>query len=127
MSRVVLDASALLALLNAEPGSRIVEKNLSETAVSAVNLSEVVAKLSDRGMPEKAIETALEALGLDVHAFDRAMAYSAGMIRRVSRSLSLSLGDRACLALGLRLSAPVLTTDQDWKAVKIGVKIRVIR
>ncbi len=95
--------------------------------MSAVNLSEVVAKLSDRGMPEKAIETALEALGLDVHAFDRAMAYSAGMIRRVSRSLSLSLGDRACLALGLRLSAPVLTTDQDWKAVKIGVKIRVIR
>ncbi len=127
MSRVVLDASALLALLNAEPGSRTVEKNLSGAAVNAVNLSEVVAKLSDRGMPEKAIETALEALGLNVYTFDKAMAYSAGMIRRVTRSLGLSLGDRACLALGLRLSAPVLTTDQNWKPVKIGVKIRVIR
>lgn len=127
MSRVVLDASALLALLNAEPGSRTVEKNLPGAAVNAVNLSEVVAKLSDRGMPEKAIETALEALGLNVHPFDKAMAYSAGMIRRVTRSLGLSLGDRACLALGLQLSAPVLTTDQNWKPVKIGVKIRVIR
>lgn len=104
MSKVVLDASALLALLNAEPGSRAVEENLSGAAVSAVNLSEVIAKLSERGMPEAAIRTALEGLGLDVRPFDTAMAYSAGTLRAATRGLGLSLGDRACLALGATLN-----------------------
>jgi len=125
--RVVLDASALLALLNSEPGSRIVEESLSSAAVSAVNLSEVVSKLSERGMPEAEVRTALEGLGLDVRPFDTAMAYSAGTLRPATRGLGLSLGDRACLALGLSLSAPVLTTDRSWRKLKIGVKIRAIR
>jgi len=125
--RLVLDASALLALLNSEPGSRIVEESLSSAAVSAVNLSEVVSKLSERGMPEAEVRTALEGLGLDVRPFDTAMAYSAGTLRPATRGLGLSLGDRACLALGLSLSAPVLTTDRSWRKLKIGVKIRAIR
>lgn len=127
MPRLVLDASALLALLNSEPGSRIVEESLSSAAVSAFNLSEVVSKLSERGMPEAEVRTALEGLGLDVRPFDTAMAYSAGTLRPATRGLGLSLGDRACLALGLSLSAAVLTTDRSWKKLKIGVKIRAIR
>jgi PIN domain nuclease of toxin-antitoxin system len=124
---VILDASALLALLNSEPGSRIVEESLSGAAVSAVNLSEVVSKLTERGMPVAAVRTALEGLGLDVHTFDTAMAYSAGALRPATRGLGLSPGDRACLALGLALSALVLTTDRSWKKLRIGAKIRVIR
>ena len=127
MASVVLDASALLALLNSEPGSRIVEESLSGAAVSAVNLSEVISKLAERGMPEPAIRTAIEGLGLDVHPFDTATAFSAGTLRPATRGLGLSLGDRSCLALGLSLAAPVLTTDRSWKKLKIGVKIRVIR
>lgn len=127
MARVVLDASALLALLNAEPGYRTVEESLSDASVSAVNLAEVISKLSERGMPEAAIRTALEGLGLDVHAFDTATAYIAGALRPATRGPGLSLGDRACLALGLSLAAPVLTSDKSWKALKVGVKIRVIR
>lgn len=127
VSRVVLDASALLALLNAEPGSQAVAERLSEAAVSAVNLSEVVAKLSERGIPESELRTALDGLGLDVVPFDEATAYRAGLLRRATRSLGLSLGDRACLALALQLAAPVLTTDRSWKALRIGVKVRAIR
>ncbi len=127
MARVVLDASALLALLNSEPGSRMVEESLSGAAMSAVNLSEVISKLSERGMPEPAIRTAIEGLGLDVRPFDTATAYSAGTLRPATRGLGLSLGDRACLALGLSLSAPVLTSDRSWKKLRVGVKIRVIR
>jgi ribonuclease VapC len=126
-ARMVLDASALLALLNSEPGSRIVEESLSSAAVSAVNLSEVVSKLSERGMPAAAARTALEGLSLDVRPFDTDMAYSAGTLRPATRGLGLSLGDRACLALGLFLSATVLTTDRSWKNLKIGAKIRMIR
>ena len=46
---VVLDASALLALLLAEPGAARVAALLPDATVSAVNLSEVVAKLAEHG------------------------------------------------------------------------------
>jgi PIN domain nuclease of toxin-antitoxin system len=127
VSRVVFDASALLGLLNAESGSQAVADRLSDGAVSAVNLSEVVAKLSERGVPENEIRTALDGLGLDVVPFDETTAYRAGLLRRATRSLGLSLGDRACLALGLQLAAPVFTTDRSWRTLRIGVKVRAIR
>ena len=127
MASVVLDASAILALLNAEPGSRVVEESLPEAAVSAVNLSEVIAKLSERGMPEAAIRLALEGLGIEVHPFDAVAAFAAGRLRPATRRLGLSMGDRACLALGLSLSAPVLTADGSWKTLKVGVRVRLIR
>ncbi len=127
MTGIVLDASALLAMLGAEPGSETVARSLPRAAMSAVNLSEVVAKFSDRGMPESAIRSSLEGLGLDIYPFDAAMAYSAGTLRPAMRSSGLPLGDRACLALGLELSATVLTTDREWKRLKVGVKVRTIR
>jgi PIN domain nuclease of toxin-antitoxin system len=116
-----------LALLNAEPGSRVVEESLSEAAVSAVNLAEVISKLSERGMPEAAIHGAIDGLGLEVHPFDAPAAYSAGMLRRATRGLGLSMGDRACLALGVSLSAPVFTADGSWKRLKVGVNVRLVR
>jgi PIN domain nuclease of toxin-antitoxin system len=127
MARVVLDASALLALLNSERGSHVVEESLPDAAISAVNLSEVVSKLSERDMPGAMVRTAVEALDLDIRSFDADLAFSAGLLRPATRGLGLSLGDRACLALGLLLSATILTTDRSWKKLKIGATIRVIR
>jgi PIN domain nuclease of toxin-antitoxin system len=123
----VLDASALLALLNAEAGSMAVAESLPSAAISAVNLCEVVGKLAERGMPETQIRTALDGLGLEVHAFEEKSAYEAGMLRKATRAFGLSLGDRACIALGSRLSAQVLTTDRRWQNLKVGAKVRVVR
>ena len=127
MSEAVLDASAILALLNDEPGSEKVAKVLPSAAVSAVNLSEVVAKLSELGMPETEIREALVGLALTVHPFDETMAYTAGRLRPATKKLGLSLGDRACLALGIRVSLPVLTTDHVWKELELPTTVVVIR
>ncbi len=127
MIDAVLDASALLAVLNSEPGSGIVEETLPGAAISAVNLSEVISKLAERGMPEPAIRAALEGVGLEVHAFDVDAAYSTARLRKATKPYGLSLGDRTCLALGLALKAPILTADRTWKKIKLGVKIRSIR
>jgi len=108
----VLDASALLALLNREPGHEEIARSISRSAISAVNLSEVVAKLSESGMPGGEIRNALDGLALEVHAFERAQAYRAGLLRTETKPRSLSFGDRACLALGQHLDLPVLTTDR---------------
>jgi PIN domain nuclease of toxin-antitoxin system len=127
VSRVVLDASALLVLLGAERGADVVAGALPGAAISAVNLSEVVAKLTERGMPDQEVRRALDGLGLEVQAFDREQAYLAGQLRAGTRSTGLSLGDRACLALGQRLGTPVLTADRRWQAVRVGVDVQVIR
>ena len=127
MSRAVLDASALLALLNGEPGADVVAAHLLDGAIGAVNLSEVVARLVEAGMPEEAVRSTVGGLGLSVHEFDAEQAHRAGLLRLETRSLGLSLGDRACLALGARLEVPVLTADRSWSGLKVGVKVRVIR
>lgn len=127
MSKGVLDASAALALLNREPGSEVVESMIPGAAISTVNLSEVVAKLSEKGMPEDVISEALSGMELDVLPFDEASAYWAGMLRVPTKNLGLSFGDRACVALGQQLRLPVLTTDRDWEKMEIGVEVRLIR
>jgi PIN domain nuclease of toxin-antitoxin system len=86
-----------------------------------------VAKLADAGVPEADLRRALDGLGLDVHAFDAAQAWEAGLLRPRTRDLGLSLGDRACLALGRALGRPVLTTDRNWSKLRVGVEILTVR
>ena len=127
MSEVVLDASALLALLKEEPGHERVAEVVARAAVGAVNLSEVAAKLADAGMPEGAVREALGGLALEIHDFDRELAFRTGMLRPLTRSTGLSLADRSCLALGRRLDLPVLTTDRAWKDLDLAVEVRLVR
>lgn len=127
MADIVIDASALLALLNAEPGADIVTEALPDGVISAVNLSEVIAKLYDAGMPEKAIRQALLPLGLEVVPFDDEQAYQAGLLRSMTKDKDISLGDRACLSLAKMLGSTALTADKAWGDISLGIAIRVIR
>src|SRR5215210_254274 len=105
----VLDASALLCLLFNEPGADRVERVLPEAFISAANLTEVIAKLVDRGMDGDEVLTDLRELELDVVALDRAQAEAAGRLRSTARDAGLSLGDWACLALAHQRRMPMLT------------------
>ena len=127
MSEVVLDASALLALLNKEPGHEEVAQTMPDAAISAINLSEVAAKLAESGMPEEVIREALEGLAMEVHDFGRDSAFQTAMLRPSTRPKGLSLADRACLALGRRLDIPVLTADRAWEGLDLEVEVRLIR
>jgi ribonuclease VapC len=128
MNRIVLDASALLAVLNGEPGSdKLTPELLSTAASSTVNLAEVQSKLVDRGLsPGTAWAAALSPVG-EAIPFTTEHAKAAGSMISKTRSFTLSLGDRACLALGLALDAPVYTADRSWKNLKLGLRIHVIR
>jgi ribonuclease VapC len=128
MMGAVLDASALLALLNREPESgQVAHVVAGGAAISAVNLSEVVAKLCEGGMPERLIREVLDLLGLEVIAFDGEQAYQSGLLRALTWRAGLSFGDRACLALARILDLPALTTDRAWQDVDVGVTVQVLR
>jgi PIN domain nuclease of toxin-antitoxin system len=123
----VVDASAVLALLTGEPFDRSDPQNLANASISAVNLSEVWARLLDIGMPETAIDAAVAKLDLQVVPFDERQARAAARLRSHTRQLGLSLGDRACLALGLALGRPVVTADRVWRDLELGLDIVLIR
>ena len=127
MNDIVLDASALLAVLRAEPGAERVEPRLEGAGIGAVNLSEVVAKLIEDDVPEAEIRRAIGRLELDVHAFEAEHAYLAGFLRQSTRALGLSFGDRACLALAQSLGALALTADRSWSDLDLGIRVEVIR
>jgi ribonuclease VapC len=125
----VLDASALLCLLQGEAGAETVIAALPRSVVSAVNLSEVYAKLAHVGGSEQQIRQAIGGLHLRVEPFGDELATAAGMLRPATKALGLSLGDRACLALAQRRQATALTTDRAWNDVPehLGISISVLR
>jgi ribonuclease VapC len=128
MNRVVLDASAVLVLLNNEPGAeKLTPELLSDATCSTVNLAEVQTKLvSAGGAPDEAWEDTLSPIR-EASPFTDEQAKTAGSLVTQTRAFGLSLGDRACLALALALKAPVYTADRSWKKLKLGVRIHVIR
>ena len=126
MSDAVLDSSALLALLKGEEGAPAVQAVLPGALLSTVNLAEIVAKLRGRGMPAAEARTAVESTGVDIIDFDADQACLSGDLRALTRPLGLSLGDRACLALGQTRDLPVLTADTAWTRLS-GFRVTCIR
>lgn len=124
----VLDASAILALLYREPGADAVEEVLDGGVVSAVNWSEVLRKLAQRGLRSGSATVApLQELGLRIEPFTPDDARLAAELWDAGRETGLSLGDRACLALAHRLSAEAITADRAWKTPDVGVTVRLLR
>lgn len=128
MSRCVLDASAILAVLRNEPGSEVLtDEVLAESMASTVNLAEVQTAMVRRGV---APDEAWKREGIPVSrviTFTEDHARVCGSLVAETQSLGLSLGDRACLALALALKAPVYTADKSWKKLRVGVAVHVIR
>lgn len=127
MSEYILDASALLALLNNEKGADFVQKLLPASSISSVNLAEVITRLSAVGMPEDEIREVMALLGLEVLPFDVELAFQAGFLIPFTRSYGLSLGDRACLSLARLTGSTALTADQVWVDLDLGIDIKLIR
>lgn len=129
MIAYVLDASALIALLREEPGADMVADRLVDSAISLVNLSEVVALFARTGASAAAIRDVLDPLPLARLPLDEPIAYAAGLLAPVTRPAGLSLGDRVCLATARHLGVPTLTGDRAWLSIadRAGVQVVAIR
>jgi PIN domain nuclease of toxin-antitoxin system len=129
MTIAVLDASALLALLLAERGADRVRAVLDQSAMTVVNLGEVVGHFARHGAVEADIRQALDPLPIEWVPFDEELAYGTGLLLPATRSAGLSFGDRACLALLRRLGVKAVTADRVWSSVEqaVSVEIETIR
>jgi PIN domain nuclease of toxin-antitoxin system len=127
MTSAVLDSSAILCILNDEPGAELVDAILDDAIVSTVNYAEVVAKLVERGSTAAQAQSALRSIALTTVDFDIPLARRTGTLRAETRKRGLSLGDRACLALAEREGVPAMTGDRNWVGAVSGIEIRLIR
>lgn len=127
MTDYVLDASAVLAVIQEEPGAERIEAHLDTGCISAVNLAEIVGKLQDRGLGDSEIDELIALLDLDTRILDKEGAVFMGKLRQTTKHAGLSLGDRACLALAHSIGATAITMDRAWKSLDIGVAIEVAR
>jgi ribonuclease VapC len=121
----ILDASAVLALLNNEIGADRVQSVLENATclMSVVNWSEVARKLVDRGRAVEPVSESLQAVGLEFKDFDYSLAIATALIT----APPLSLGDRACLSLAAEVGAIALSADQIWLKFNIGITVELIR
>jgi PIN domain nuclease of toxin-antitoxin system len=127
---MILDASAILALLYEEPGQALVIEALHKGAAAcSVNLAEAATVLIRDGMAADQAETTILELPLAIRDADWSLALTAAKFYPETKEFGLSLGDRLCLALAARENRPVLTTDRIWMDVgpRLGVSVRAIR
>jgi ribonuclease VapC len=129
--KIVIDTSAVIALINREEGFGVVEKYIGNAIISSVNFSEVVT-VANRELFETEEERA-EGLKLirntfsHIIEFDAEQAIIAASFDPLTKKYGLSLGDRSCLALAQQQKLPVLTADKIWRELELGVKVQLIR
>jgi ribonuclease VapC len=133
MSNVVLDASAMLAYLFDEDGADLVEAALNDSSyMGSINWAEVLSKVEDKGHSSEALITIFTSRGLldntlKILAATEQDVLLIAQLRPQTKQLGLSLGDRACLALGMRLAIPVLTADTAWGNLTLDIPVQMIR
>ena len=128
MSKVVLDASALLALIKNEPGAKIVEELLGNIVMSSVNVAEVASILLDSDMSPEEAQEAIEPFVDSIIPFNLKHSIDCAALKKITKHLGLSLGDRACITLGIQLGLPIYAADKIWLELKLeNAKIKLIR
>ena len=127
-NKMLLDTSALLALLKKEPGHEIVSNIIAISTISSVNLSELITVLSRAGVSENDIDEIITDLVPEIVPFCGDISIKTGKISKLTQGYGLSLGDRACLATAIQLGLPVYTADKIWAELDLpNVKINLIR
>jgi ribonuclease VapC len=124
--RLVVDASVLLAVALEEPGGRAAERRLAGSAMSAVNLAEVLSQLAQRGLAVDELAVLIQRLDVEIVPADLAQAVRAAALHAATRPHGLALADCFCLALAQERNAEVLTADRTWGKIKAGVTLTIM-
>ncbi len=126
-NKVILDSSALLAFYNDEPGWQEVESYQGNSVISAVNAAEVISTLIRNGIESSKARAAVTEFVSEIVPYDIEQAYGTGQLITIGKQYGLSLGDRACLSLGIQMQLPVLTGDLIWQEAELDVEIILFR
>lgn len=122
----VLDASAILTVLQNEKGQENVTPILETSIVSRINVTEVLTKLVEKGLSLEEAAEVFDSLDLQIIEFDKEQSLKVAELRPLTKHLGLSLGDRCCLSLAIIKNLPAVTADKNWASLNF-CQIKVIR
>jgi PIN domain nuclease of toxin-antitoxin system len=127
-NKIVLDASAFLALAQEEKGAEIIKPLLKFTVMSTVNIAESLTALQRSNIePDDAMNLINDIISCII-PFDLDQAAEAARLNQLVKHKGLSLGDRACIAVGIKLEIPIYTADKAWAELNIDkANIKLIR
>jgi ribonuclease VapC len=125
--RVVLDASAVIAVLNVEPGADVVLGAIAGALISAVNYSEVLKKAIERRQTTGPIGELLDSYRVEIIPFDAEHAAASADLYPEGKPHGMSFADRACLALGVQRKLTVLTAESKMRLLTLPIKVKLIR
>ena len=127
-NKILLDTSAIIALIKKEKGYQVVDDILATSSISTVNFSELIAALAREGVSSEDIDEITENIIPYIIPFDHETSIVAGKLITTTNSKGLSLGDRTCIATALQLDLPVYTADKIWAELGIpNLKLKLIR
>jgi PIN domain nuclease of toxin-antitoxin system len=127
MPDVVVDASAIIAVIKGESGAQRTTEGVQGAHMSALNYCEIVGWLAERGSTAIDVENVIGPFNLTVEDFNRSRALAAGLLTAKTKGRNISLPDRACIALAIELGLPAMTGDRVWRDLGLGVEIVLIR
>jgi PIN domain nuclease of toxin-antitoxin system len=127
MPDVVVDASAIIAVIKGEAGAQRAAESAQGARMSALNYCEIVGWLAERGSTAIDVESVIAPFNLTVEDFSRARALAAGLLTAKTKGRNISLADRACIALAVELGLPAMTGDRIWRDLGLDVDIELIR
>jgi ribonuclease VapC len=127
--KVVLDASAILAAIQNEPGGDKIADVLGHALISTVNVAETYTIAERKSLHSDLVRGFFEYRGIDIVPLSHVQAEIAGRMASLTNAAGLSLGDRCCLALAISEKAEVITADRVWLqfAKPLGLTIKSIR
>jgi ribonuclease VapC len=117
----------VIALIRQEEGWEVIRERLHHSVISTVNISEVIHKMVEKGTPLEKASWIIRGLQIESAPFDDEQALLTASLHQPTRKHGVSLGDRACLALGLSRGWPVLTGDRRWRDLDVRVKVELFR
>jgi len=123
----VLDASAVLAMIQNETGQDVVRNLIEGSKISSVNFAEIATRLLDLQADVDNLAMDLKKSRVKIVSVDTDLALAAAKLRSSTRHKGLSLADRICLALAIREQAIAITADRAWADLNIGCEIELIR
>lgn len=124
---VLVDASAVLAVMFRERGAESVAPFLSSAIATNVVMMEILSKMAQKGMTVVEARYEVEDSGLRWRTLGPDSATLAADYLLRFRTMGISLADATCLAMGDILRVPILTADKDWAKLGLALDIRVIR
>lgn len=128
MNKVVLDSSALLALIKNEVGADVVEPLLGRIVMSSLNVAEAAGILIDLGLSHEECKNNIEPYIDVIVPLDVQQSFDVAFLKKHTKHKGLSIGDRACIALGIKMELPIYTADKIWADLDLeDAKIILIR